>query len=84
MEEVVLSESLATQEIDRYTFKFPGQATAYYYGHMKLQSLRTETELTLSERFDEKAYHDFILAQGLLPLDLMARAVREEFIPRYL
>ncbi len=83
VEDVVVSEPLAAQEVDRYSFRAPGQATSYFYGHMKLQSLRTETELKLGDRFDQKAYHDFMLAQGLLPLELMAKAVREEFIPRY-
>lgn len=82
--EVVLSEPMASQEVDRYTFRAPGQATAYYYGHMKLQSVRTEVELRLGDRFDQRAFHDFILAQGLLPLDLMAQAVREEFVPAQL
>ena len=40
-----------------------------------------ETELALGERFDEKAFNDFLLAQGIIPLDLIAKAVREEFIP---
>ena len=80
MNEVVLSEPMATQEVDRYSFRAPGQATSYYYGLMKLQALRTEVELKLGDRFNEQEYHDFILAQGLLPHDLLAQAVREEFI----
>jgi uncharacterized protein (DUF885 family) len=81
--EVALSESDATQEVDRYTFRAPGQAAAYFYGYMSLRELRERTALALGAKFDEKAYHDFILSQGLLPLDLMAEAVREEFVPRY-
>ena len=81
MSEVVLSEPMATQEVDRYTFRAPGQATSYYYGLIKLQALRTETELKLGQKFNEKAFHDFILSQGLLPLELLTKAVREEFIP---
>ncbi len=41
MQEVVLSEPMAKQEVDRYTFRAPGQATAYFYGYSKLQALRT-------------------------------------------
>lgn len=81
MKEVVLSEPMAAQEADRYTFRAPGQATSYYFGHMKMQELRAKTELALGEKFDEQAFHDFILAQGLLPPDLMAKAVRTEFVP---
>lgn len=80
MKEVVLSEPMATQEVDRYTFRAPGQATAYYFGYMKLQELRAKTELALRDRFDQQEFHDFILAQGLLPPDLMAEAVMEEFV----
>jgi uncharacterized protein (DUF885 family) len=32
-------------------------------------------------KFDQKKFHDFILAQGLLPPDLMRKAVLEDFIP---
>ncbi len=81
IDEVVLSEPMATQEADRYTFRAPGQATSYYFGHMKMQELRAKTELALRGKFDEQAFHDFILAQGLLPPDLMAKAVEAHFIP---
>lgn len=81
MDEVMLSEPMATQEVDRYSFWMPGQAPSYYYGLMKLQSLRAETEILLGDKFDQRAFHDFILAQGLLPLDLLRQAVLEEFVP---
>jgi uncharacterized protein (DUF885 family) len=80
MEEVVLSEPMAKQEIDRYTFRAPGQATAYFYGYSRLNALRTQVELAMPDRFDERAYHDFIIGQGLLPFDLLERVVREEFV----
>jgi uncharacterized protein (DUF885 family) len=81
MEEVVLSEPMAKQEVDRYTFRAPGQATAYFYGYSKLNALRTKVELALKERFDALSYHDFIIGQGLLPFDLIEKAVMEEFVP---
>lgn len=81
MEEVVLSEPMAKQEIDRYTFNAPGQATAYFYGYSKLNALRTRVEIALPDRFDEKAYHDFIIGQGLLPFELLEKAVMQEFVP---
>ncbi len=80
-DEVVLGEAWAQNEIERYTYRIPGQATAYYYGYTKLQSLRTRTELKLRDRFDAKAFHDFILAQGLLPPELLEQAVMETFVP---
>jgi hypothetical protein len=81
MEDVMLSEPMAKQEIDRYTFNGPGQATAYFYGYSKLSALRAKVELAMWGRFDELAYHDFIVNQGLLPFDLLEKAVMEEFVP---
>jgi uncharacterized protein (DUF885 family) len=80
MEDVVIDEGWAQTEVERYTFRIPGQATAYYYGYMNLQALRAQTELALRDKFDQKAYHDFVLSQGLLPPDLLKKAVMEEFV----
>jgi hypothetical protein len=81
MEDVVIGESWAQNEVERYTYRIPGQATAYFYGYTKLQALRTQTELALREDFDQQAFHDFVLAQGLLPPDILKAAVMEEFVP---
>jgi uncharacterized protein (DUF885 family) len=43
--------------------------------------LRAETELALGAKFDRLAFNNFLLGQGLLPPDLLAKAVREQFIP---
>lgn len=80
MEEVMLSEPMAKQEVDRYTFQAPGQATAYFYGYSRLNAMRTRLELAMAGRFDEQRYHDFIVAQGPLPFDLLEQAVTEEFL----
>ncbi len=81
LEDVVLGESWAQNEIERYTYRIPGQATAYYYGYINLQSLRTRTEVALQDNFSLRAFNDFILEQGLLPPDLLNRAVMERFVP---
>ena len=80
MEEVLLSEPMAKQEVDRYTFRAPGQATAYYYGYAKLDTLRTKVEMAMRDSFNEQAYHDFLIGQGLLPFDLLEKAVMEDFV----
>jgi uncharacterized protein (DUF885 family) len=80
MEDVVLSEPFAQQEVDRYAFEMPGQATAYYYGYLQLRSLRTRAEIALGPKFDLMAFNDFIIAQGLLPPRVLQRAVMEEFV----
>jgi Bacterial protein of unknown function (DUF885) len=81
MDEVVLSEPMAKQEVERYTFRAPGQATSYFYGYLRWMQMKAETEMALGKKFDRQRYHDFILAQGLLPPDLVSRAIREQFVP---
>jgi uncharacterized protein (DUF885 family) len=73
--EVGLSPAFATQEVDRYTFRAPAQATAYYYGYLRILELRNAAEKQLGSRFEPLTFHDTILAQGLLPPDLMRKAV---------
>ena len=79
--DVMLSHAFAKEEVERFTFRSPGQANSYFYGYTRLLSLRRETETALGKKFDQKKFHDFILGQGLLPPDLMRSAVLEEFIP---
>ena len=80
-QEVVLTDAFAEQELERYTFRDPGQATSYFYGYQRLLELRARTELTLGSRFNRQRFHDFVLAQGVLPPDLLAKAVKDEFVP---
>jgi len=80
-EEVVLSPAYARQEVDRYTFRSPGQATSYFYGYTKLMELRAETEITLGKKFNRLAFNDFVVGQGLLPPALLREAVKSDFIP---
>jgi uncharacterized protein (DUF885 family) len=80
LEDVALGEEWAQNEIERYTYRMPGQATACYYGYTKLQALRTQTELALEDDFDARAFHDFVLAQGLLPPEILRQTVLEEFV----
>ncbi len=79
-QDVVQSHAFAQEEVERYTYRAPGQANSYFYGYTKLIALRKETEATLGPKFNQKKFHDFILAQGLLPPDLMRKAVLEDFV----
>ncbi|HVW07221.1 MAG TPA: DUF885 domain-containing protein [Bryobacteraceae bacterium] len=79
-EDVVLSKAFATEEVDRYTFRSPGQAVSYYDGYLRLVDIRKEAEKALGPKFDVMKFHDFILSQGLLPPDLLRKAVMEEFV----
>ena len=79
-EDVVLSKPFANQEVERYTYRSPGQANSYFYGYTQLLDLRRKTEAKMGSRFNAGKFHDFILAQGLLPPDLMERAVMNDFV----
>ena len=81
-DDVVLSEAMANQEVERYTFRSPAQATSYFYGYTRLATLRAETEKALGAKFDQQKFHDFILSQGLLPPALLRKAVFKDFIGR--
>ena len=77
----MLTEANARQELQRYTFRSPGQATSYFYGYQHLLDLRARTEIALGKAFDRQRFHDFVLAQGLLPPALLDKAVQDGFIP---
>ena len=80
-EQVGLSEAMTKQELDRYMFRAPGQAGSYFYGYSRILELRMETELALGDRFDRLKFNNYLLDQGLLPPDLLGKAVREDFVP---
>ncbi len=79
--DVMLSHAFAKEEVERFTFQAPGQANSYFYGYTRILSLRKETEAALGAKFDQKKFHDFLLQQGLLPPNLMRKAVLEDFVP---
>jgi hypothetical protein len=79
-QDCVFSTPFANQEVERYTFRMPGQAGSYFYGYTKLIGLRQDVEATLGSKFDQKKYHDFLLAQGLLPPALLRKAVMGQFV----
>jgi uncharacterized protein (DUF885 family) len=57
-------------EVDRY-IAMPGQALAYKIGQLKISAIRSKAEKALASKFDLRAFHDELLKDGALPLDLL-------------
>lgn len=64
----------ATAETDRHITE-AGQGLAYTFGLLKIVELRAKAEAALGDRFDIRAFHEAILANGPLPLDILDREV---------
>ena len=70
LENTALSELNITSEVDRY-IAWPGQALAYKIGQLKISELRSKAEKTLGPRFDIRKFHDELLGDGALALDVL-------------
>lgn len=80
LKDVVCSPGFATEEVERFTFRMPGQAPSYFDGYTRLLEIRKAAEMALGPKFNVQRFHDFILSQGLLPPNLLRKAVMEDFV----
>lgn len=65
-----MTDEEVTREIERYVV-WPGQATAYKTGQLALLDMRKEAEETLGERFNLRTFHEAVLMNGAMPLDIL-------------
>ena len=70
----LLSERDIVKEVERY-INWPGQATSYKIGQLKIVELRRKAEQALGSRFDIRDFHEVVLANGSLPLDVLEAQV---------
>jgi uncharacterized protein (DUF885 family) len=69
-----LPERDVVVEVDRYIV-WPGQALGYKIGQMEIRRLRNEAQSALGDHFDERAFHDIVLGEGALPMDVLDQQV---------
>jgi uncharacterized protein (DUF885 family) len=75
-EKTGMGEKEVTSEIERYIVN-PGQACAYKIGMLKIQELRARAEQALGDKFDQRAFHEAVLKDGALPLEILEEQVND-------
>ena len=75
-EKTGMGEKEVTAEIERYIV-MPGQACAYKVGMLKIQELRARAEQQLGEKFDQREFHETVLKNGALPLEILEEQVND-------
>ena len=69
-----VSDTDIAREVDRY-FNWPGQATSYMVGQLKIAELRAKAERELGPKFDIREFHEAVLSEGALPLDILVERI---------
>ncbi len=75
-EKTGMGEKEVKSEIERYIVA-PGQACAYKVGMLKIQELRARAEKELGQKFDQREFHETVLKNGALPLEILEEQVND-------
>jgi uncharacterized protein (DUF885 family) len=75
-EHTAMDDENINTEVDRY-IAWPGQALSYKMGQRKILELRGRAQKELVAKFDIRAFHDAVLDQGPLPLDLLETKIND-------
>jgi uncharacterized protein (DUF885 family) len=74
LEKTGMGEKDVTAEVERYIVD-PGQACAYKVGMLKIQELRERAQRELGDKFDQREFHDAVLKNGALPLEILEEQI---------
>ncbi|WP_438865614.1 DUF885 domain-containing protein [Neptunicella sp.] len=76
LENTALSEHNVNTEVDRY-ISWPAQALSYKIGEITIKRLRHQAEQALGDKFDLRAFHDAVLEQGSIPLNMLEQHIQQ-------
>lgn len=79
-EQVGLDEVTSQIEIERYTYRMPGQATAYHWGYRQIMMARGKLKDELGSIYSDYKFHDAFLGYGLLPISLTYDLIKEKIV----